>query len=808
MLIDNKERATLFDDLHYVHPKVAYKKLKFAQNNNQSVYINGMTGYGKTSLALSILKARDIYCVAETVEPEDLIFPEQSKPITVVLDNIQFLPDNLCFEECVEHIKELARRDDIWLILVGRCRMPKWLLPIHLEEVFIEINEAAFLLSDDEVYSILKKWNLDISKQQASDIAQLAQYAPLSLRLIAINLVNGKTLDEQTIAEIREAIWECVWTNVYEKWDMDILDAAMKLSIVDEFDLELAKMITGRKEISAYIDRMNDLGNFLSSRRIVGENDMEYDVYSIRDLAKISLKYNMKKLLSKEEISKAYYNAGLYFECNDEPLKALKLYEEVGNLEQIAAVLINNSRQNPGSGHYYELRDYYLRLPDSIILENPDLMNGLSMLYSMLLNVEESERWYNELVNYANTVKDRRQEKRARQLILVLDIALPHRGSINMIKLLKNTGSLVANRKMVLPDFSVTSNLPSQMNGGKDFCEWSKNDKEIASTIGKLASIALGRYGKALVNLSLAESYFEKGGDSFDISTLLVTGRMQAESVNNVEQIFVADGILARLYLVEDKHSLAIEVIENYLELCKRENKTKIIPNVEAFLARLKLYTGDALLANEWFDNNDAVDDSFVTTERFIYLTKVRVYIINGKYKEAENLLQKMLYYSEVMNRTMIKIESLLLMAIVRLRSGEDDYDDFFCRCLDLASEYNFVRIISEEAGLAKQLLNRTKWTADTTQNEKFLNKVKSETERIARYYPAYLKENSNVISFSENAIAILRLQAEGYSINDIAKQLGLTVENVKYHSSQTYKKLDVKGKAGAVAEAKRRGII
>lgn len=100
-----------------------------------------------------------------------------------------------------------------------------------------------------------------------------------------------------------------------------------------------------------------------------------------------------------------------------------------------------------------------------------------------------------------------------RSRLLYLKIALPHTGSTGLIDIFKNADLLLRDRKAVLPEFSVTSNLPSLMNGGKDFCEWSKHDKELARGIGIPVAFVLGKYGKGLVPMALAESYLEKGQD-------------------------------------------------------------------------------------------------------------------------------------------------------------------------------------------------------------------------------------------------------------------------------------------------------
>ena len=71
---------------------------------------------------------------------------------------------------------------------------------------------------------------------------------------------------------------------------------------------------------------------------------------------------------------------------------------------------------------------------------------------------------------------------------------------------------------MALPSFSVTSALPSIMNGGKDFSEWSKKDDLLYKTLRLPVEAVLGRDSVCLADCAIAESKFEKGED--------VAGRM------------------------------------------------------------------------------------------------------------------------------------------------------------------------------------------------------------------------------------------------------------------------------------------
>ena len=63
-------------------------------------------------------------------------------------------------------------------------------------------------------------------------------------------------------------------------------------------------------------------------------------------------------------------------------------------------------------------------------------------------------------------------------------------------------------------------------------------------------------------------------------------------------------------------------------------------------------------------------------------------------------------------------------------------------------------------------------------------------------------------MTLTDKALKILRMQAEGMSVEEIARQLDLSKAGVKYYNQETYKKLGVNNKAAAVAEARNRRLI
>lgn len=354
------------------------------------------------------------------------------------------------------------------------------------------------------------------------------------------------------------------------------------------------------------------------------------------------------------------------------------------------------------------------------------------------------------------------------------------------------------------------------MNGGKDFCEWSKRDRELAGSIGKIVEFVLGKYGKGLVNLALAESFFEKGGDNYEVAMLANKGRMQAEAGGKIEQCFVGDGMLAWLHIITGKVKEAEELLTRFKGKAQQENAERILPNIDTFLVRCALYDADKAAIAKWLAQAPDEELIFSIYDRFHYITKVRVYLQNGRNEQAYHLLLKCAYYAKVMQRTYIDIEVKLLLAITQYRMGEKKWDETLGEALTKAEEYHFVRIITREGAAIRPLLQATSWKpsevekdlAQTRKNKQFWAKVQDETEKMARFYPAYLKVGVEEVTLSDTMLRILKLQADGMSKEKIAAELNMTTANVKYHTQQIYKRLGVSNKAGAVMEAGKRGLI
>lgn len=804
---------------HYVRPKAAWEQMKVTQNTRQTVYIYGTTGTGKTSFVADFL-ARKRYSyfsvsdtgiaeIAEVVsEKMNAVHDKTRMPSIFVIDDLYLLETQEDRSACGQLIEELSGRKDAWLILISRAPVPQWLKSIFVRYIFVTIGETELCLTPKEQEDYLEKWELDPTEAARKRIRELGYGNPLSLRIVVMRLKGIPKADVtrdragaelRAIEEARKDLWDYLEVHVYDQWGVEIQEFLEAVSIVEQFDLQMAQQITKKKDAGKLIQQAQEIGNFLTERI---EN--ERSIYEMRTPMKYSMRRRLFKKYSQDYIKELYYSAGNSYEIEGNLTEALKMYEMCHSEEGISRILIENTRRNPAAGDYFELKHYYLALPEENIKESVELMTGMCMLQDMLLNEEESERWYQELLAYAKE-KTGGMKRAAEVRLLYLDISLAHRGNVQMVDLLKRAAVLLTERKVVLPEFSVTSNLPSMMNGGKDFCEWSRRDRELANTIGKVLTLVLGKYGKGLINLALAESFFEKGEDDYEVASLASSGRMQAECGGKTEQVFVAVGILTQLSILNNHMKDATDMLESFRQIAEQK-APRLLSNITAMQARMNLYVGNISEVYQWMEEAPDENAEFNIMERYRYLTKVRAYLAVGRKEKALLLLDKMRFYAEKMHRTYITTEVMILASIDMYRMGKDDWQDMLQEAVKRAEDYHFVRILTREGAAIWELLKagRITW-----KDQAFKKQVMEECEQMAGFYPAYLKEKQEgTVLLTDKALKILRLQAEGMSVEKIAEQLGLSKAGVKYYNQETYKKLGVNNRAAAVTEARNRRLI
>ena len=577
---------------------------------------------------------------------------------------------------------------------------------------------------------------------------------------------------------------------IFHTFDAELQKFLLCTAHLSTFTEKHAKMLCGHNDIGHHLEEALRIGSFLSFT--------PPDFYSFHPLFHRYLMWKQKKVLHTEDLNRCYEISALYYMLEDNLPMALAFYSLADNQQKISELLIKNADKHAGNGYFYETSQYYLSLPEQLVQQSTELMSALCMIYSLRCKTEESEYYFNLLAEFEKHLSKKDPRKKdAQQRLAYLTIALPHRGIVNLIDIFKKFSALIHSNTLHLQTMSITGNMPSMMNGGKDFCEWSKKDVFLYKTMKNAMYTVLGKSSHGFAEIGLGESLFEKNtdGNFTEELTLLNIGFYEAQISGNIQLQFAALAVMARIYVTQGKLQSAIQTFEKFR--FKIDSASDIARNIDAFSAYLHMLAGDAEYVNRWFEK-EAPDEyqCFYITERYRYLTKIKIYLIKKMYSEALSLLSRVDQYFMDYARVYCHMEAMILKAIILYRSKDPTWRQVFNDALNLCGEYKFVRIISKFGVAVLDMLKNTMAGG----NANYLEILLENTKKQAVLYPKYLRAETKIdYNLTETERSVLKLVSDGLTNNEIAELMDISIRTVKFHLTNIYAKLEVKNRSSAI---------
>ncbi len=771
---------------------VLYESFEKELRSKKAIYISGPVGFGKTTAVLDWLDTAQKSYQYLSADGENF-----AETVATVSDTLIVIDDLYRITSQQEEqliLNAMTSLPDSRFILIGRAALPAYLKPYQLTAQFVCYSKDSFLFDRTMTTDLLAFYKLTEPSLPAQVETAMQGYA-MGICFLANRLANGESMNTHTVERVKIDLFDCYDELLFKRWDADQQKFLLHMTPFDTFTSKMAEMVTGRKNVMSIIGKALSEGSYLIFQ--------PPDTYSIYPFFHQYLMRKQHLTCSKDFINSTYHNAALYYELEDDIENALKYYQLSGDTDKISELLILNCQLHPGNGHYYETEAYYRELPKETILDSPELMSGMCMLCSLCCRPEESEYWFSELEHYGEQLeKQDKNYKLVQGKLCYLRIALPHRGSKNIAAILLNVAKAYSTGAFRLQEFSVTSNLPSLLNGGKDFCAWVRHDRQLYRLMKKPCELLLGRYGVGIADVALAESLFEKctSDNLTEVMMLANAGQNAASFKGTLEMEFAAIGILSRMMLMENNLSSAYALLENIQNRTENEKMQGLIDNIEALRTMLLLVEGKNDAALLWL-REKAPDENehFRIMERYRYLAKVRCYLTAGKYTDALQLLGRLLDYFKSYDRTYGQLEAGILLAITQYRMGQDGWqktlDDTLVRC----EHYGFIRFIAEEGAALLPLLQKV--TLSTS--AEYAELVLKETRNYALLYPNYQKLKQVLAEpLTDTEKTVLRLLCKGLSNDEIAELMGVTLRTVKFHTGNLYAKMKVKSRTQAIQNA------
>ena len=381
-----------------------------------------------------------------------------------------------------------------------------------------------------------------------------------------------------------------------------------------------------------------------------------------------------------------------------------------------------------------------------------------------------------------------------------------------------NLEKIILTIKSVAPKRKLTANTVTVINGNLDLSVFSDAIIENKDELINALDDYFGN-GTNIYKILLAEIYYQKN-ECYKALVQAVSAIPFLQSEGEYELLFAAMYIQMCVMIVTGQVNAICPMIDSMGDWIIKSENDELINNHKALGAWCALYDDDWFVIDDWMSNYAPNENSEVKINNvFSLFVKARIYLAKQKNMALISLLELLKPMIESENRTMYMCELNILYSLACF--AESEIDDAFRKldqAIDYSRKYGYERLIADEGEIMYLLLvkyrdriKNTLYLKDVCEGEKldYIEKLINLTKEMALLYPRYLRTHKlDYENLTASEIDVLRLMADDRSNDEIAKFLGITVNTVKFHSKNVYKKLGVKNRHMAVRIAKEEGHI
>ena len=712
------------------------------------------------------------------------------------VDDLQMMQEEKDLQALCSLIRE---NPDRRFILASRGLPPGCLMAFQYTGLMTVLHADVLLFDREDIRKLFQEWEVPVTDSELSGVTKESIGHPLGVVITIRHMAEGQTFGPELVAGAFREVFRYFETAIYKRFDLNIRRFLLELAPFEQFDLDMARIVSGDPRVGEMLD-------WLQRNTTMLRYD-ETQRFHFWPQFRAFLMWDMDREYPEEKKKTLYSRGGMYYELKEDFVHAMDCYIRGGDHSKVSELLIRSAELHPGMGHYYEMEKYYHSLPEKEILASPALMQAMSMLCAMEMDYEKSEQWYEALKQFAEQC-DRMDAggRQARSRLAWLDISLPQREVSGLTDTIPAVFRLLRGKEITLPPFSVTSTLPSIMNGGKDFSDWSKKDDMLYQVLRIPVEAVLGKDGVGLADCAIAESKFEKGEDITHRMLSLVqrAGEIQRNGTPDIE--FAVTGLLIRSQMASGRSDDAVRTMEQLRTRFAENGLDRFLPNMDAMRCRMDLYVGDLDRADDWYREKAPRDLMKLNVmKRYQYLTQAMVELAAGKNQDVLLTLSSLELYCRTCRRHLDSIHLLIIRAIACWREKDKTWKTYLDEALDIAEEYQFIRPVSGYGAAVLPLLEE----CSRDDQSKWYLRLMSAVREQAAYYPAFLQPRTAPgESLTATELQILRLICADKSNAEIGKIMDIKLPTVKTHVSHILDKLGVSRRSEAKTAAKKRWLI
>ena len=725
-------------------------------------------------------------------------------------------------------------------------------------------NDLQF--SAEEVKEFFAEANLSIDYSTAFELREKVEGWPTGIRLMGAVARDKSPRHTEEIDVPRQnfQLFDYLVQEVINNLREELQQFLLRTSCLGRFNYSLADMVTAGKDSAKLLREISEQQLFL---QIIEGEEKWFRYHSVFAEA-LRQRLDLQDPDGKKEVHR---KAAKWYEEKGMIEEAINQIISAGDLESLADMLFKHSLSMIFSGKHSFIISSIDELPEEVLEENPDLKSFKIFAKLMMGNIQAVRSSLSEIQeqfdrgDFAELSK--KKEKICRGLNNVCRLFIdnfrhsfqpgsrePEKSLADIKKSIENLpeGSpwQFLGRYILADRVAIRGNLERALNILEGFRNEAHSQENNYYLVIAGVKEALYYWFQGRLNSadSLSGELLRNNGKSIKDSSnraclLLAIRAAVAAEKDELERgdVFLEQGLKilsgnpepglkALFYVLWLRHLFAREDYPRGEEILRELEglQEKVQVGSVQFLKR-------AWRVRFWLEEESSTGNIWRKALKYLqehgveqgkkprvfrhyeYLALSRALIQGKKYKEAEKLLGKIIELAEQRRLIGAELKAKLLISRVLFHQTGDKYEgftgketavyhDFMDDALFLAQKHGYLRSFIEEGGQIKPLLEgyltAKKGNIDPDQNV-FIGGLLSS---LPDYSKETAKQYSEVLSDREKEI--LQEISRGLTNIEIADNLHISLNTVKWHTSNIYSKLDVKNRTEAVKKGRTLGII
>lgn len=753
---------------------------KEAMKTGRVILFHAPCGFGKTSVADELLTGRSVLRLS--ARDARISLPKTTSGWDVLfIDDFQYLMDRTLLEELYRLI--YANRQKRFVLLT-RGMVPSWLLEFSSAGQLLLIDKDNLAFTREELIDYLDGFGLALSPLDVTAALQEHGGYPLAVRMIKDQLAGGHSFGRTLIDTVRTQIDRYLEGAVLQRFPYELQKSLVLLSMFQEFDVELVRIVTGLPEAETL---MQQLLMYTSSLEEISTDHFRFIPAFQRCLsARFSVYFSDKE--RREIFQKA---AGHYLSRED-LCHALACYVNAGDFDSVAAVFESREDFRPGIHRYQELAEYLFLIPEPLIQSSPLLLRHQCLAHARKGNMVESEALYHRLAKMGHT-SDKELCKKVQSQLIWLDMVLPQRDVCLLPNKLAEAVALYEDGNLEMYPLPLTGLYPSVINGYRDL---SALMPRLDSFLAGLEEAYRQTREASLLGTDIciaAEHQYNTGMEVGSRMLRLASLLREVQRKGLPETEFAIVGILIFNLIDVGQPDEASRMIQNLRNRFVTLGEVRFLPNIDAMKCITDLYLDDLDSAGLWYREKAPMDCINInTTKTYLYLAQIMVEITLGRYTTAQITLAALESFFTDADRRIDSIHIYFLKAIAFYRQNDPAWKESFCYAFELAESLGYVRAISRYGKAILPLLEKL----SAKYQSPFFDDALKRTRIRAAQYPMFMQIHNSgrqIEPLTEAEYNILKLICVGKSNQEICDILGIKLPTAKTHVSHILDKMGVK---------------